>query len=95
MVKLDLFYKLPFSFYFIEISNPPAFINKKIEPHQNATGSLTLSWRRPLSYRNQSIDLLGKSMDWFLYDNGVRRERVYESIYLFMPSFKAGKVNLL
>ena len=24
---------------------------------------------RPLSYRNQSIDLLRKSMDWFLYDN--------------------------
>ena len=38
--------------------------------------SLTLSWRRPLSYRNQSIDLLDKSMDWFLYDNGVRHERV-------------------
>ena len=32
---------------------------------------LTLSWRRPLSYRNQS-----KSMDWFLYDNGLRHERV-------------------
>ena len=29
---------------------------------------LYLSWRRPLSYRNQSIDLLCKSMDWFLYD---------------------------
>ena len=29
---------------------------------------LTLSWRRPLSYRNQSIDLQSKSMDWFLYD---------------------------
>ena len=28
---------------------------------------LTLSWRRPLSYRNQSIDLRSKSMDWFLY----------------------------
>ena len=28
---------------------------------------LTLSWRRPLSYRNQS---------WFLYDNGLRHERV-------------------
>ena len=28
-----------------------------------------ISWRRPLSYRNQSIDLLCKSMDWFLYDN--------------------------
>ena len=29
-----------------------------------------------LSYRNQSIDLLCKSMDWFLYDNGLRHERV-------------------
>ena len=28
---------------------------------------LTLSWRRPLSYRNQSIDLL-----WFLYDNVMK-----------------------
>ena len=37
---------------------------------------LTLSWRRPLSYRNQSIDLLSKSMDWFLYDNSFRHERV-------------------
>ena len=31
--------------------------------------SLTLS-------RNQSIDLQSKSMDWFLYDNGLRHERV-------------------
>ena len=37
---------------------------------------LTLSRRRPLSYRNQSIDLLRKSVDWFLYDNGLRLERV-------------------
>ena len=37
---------------------------------------LTLSWRRSLSYRNQSIDLQSKSMDWFLYDNGLRYERV-------------------
>ena len=37
---------------------------------------LTLSWRRPLSYRNQSTDLYSKSMDWFLYDNGLRHERV-------------------
>ena len=35
-----------------------------------------LSWRRPLSYRNQSMYLLPKSMDWFLYDNGLRHERV-------------------
>ena len=26
--------------------------------------------------KNQSVDLLRKSMDWFLYDNGLRRERV-------------------
>ena len=37
---------------------------------------LTLSWRRPLPYRNKSIDLLSKSMDWFLYDNGLCHERV-------------------
>ena len=38
--------------------------------------TLTLSRRRPLSYRNQSIDLGSKSIDWFLYDNGFRLERV-------------------
>ena len=27
------------------------------------------------TYRNQSIDLLGKSMDWFLYDICFRHER--------------------
>ena len=37
---------------------------------------LTFSWRRPLSYRNQSIDLRSKSMDWFLFNNGLRQERV-------------------
>ena len=37
---------------------------------------LTLSWRRPLSYRNQFIDLPRKLMDWFLYYNGLRHERV-------------------
>ena len=37
---------------------------------------LTLSWRRPLLYRNQSIYLLCKSLDWFLYDNGLPYERV-------------------
>ena len=44
--------------------------------HLMACSRLTLSWRRPLSYRNQSIDLLRKSIDWFLYDNGLRHERV-------------------
>ena len=37
---------------------------------------LTLTWRRQLPYRNQSIDLLRKSMNWFLYDDGLRHERV-------------------
>ena len=37
---------------------------------------LTLSRKRPFSYRNQSIDLQSKSMDWFLYDNGLFLERV-------------------
>ena len=45
---------------------------------------LTLSWRRPLSYRNQSIDLLCESIDWFLYDMGVRHERVKISIIKFI-----------
>ena len=35
---------------------------------------LTLSWWRPLLYRNQSIDLFCKSVDCFLYDNGFRHE---------------------
>ena len=37
---------------------------------------LSLSRRRPLLYRNQSIDLLRKLMDWSLYDNGLGLERV-------------------
>ena len=37
---------------------------------------LNLSWRRPLSYRNESIDLRSKLMDWFLYDKGLHHERV-------------------
>ena len=37
---------------------------------------LTLSGQRALSHRNQSIDLLCKLMDWFLYDNSLRHERV-------------------
>ena len=37
---------------------------------------LALSWRRSLSYRNQSIDLLCKSIDWFLYHRDLRHERV-------------------
>ena len=45
---------------------------------------LTLSWWRPLSYRNQSIDLRSKSMDCFLYDNGIRHERIKEFFSYFV-----------
>ena len=37
---------------------------------------LTLSWRRFLPYRNQSIDLQNKSIDWFLYDRDLCHERL-------------------
>ena len=32
-----------------------------------ASTSFSLPWQRPLLYRNQSIDLLIRSIDWFLY----------------------------
>ena len=44
---------------------------------------LALSWRRSLSYRNESIHLLCKSMDWFLYDRDLRHERVKGTIWTF------------
>ena len=37
---------------------------------------LTPSWWRSLLYRNQSIDLHSKSMDWLLYNSDFRHERV-------------------
>ena len=44
--------------------------------------SLTPSWRWSISYRNQSIDLLWKSMAWFLCDIDIRHERVKRNSYL-------------
>ena len=52
---------------------------------------LTLSRRRPLSCRNQSIDLLGKSMDWFLYDNGLCHKRVK----LYRPQVTKQTLNIV
>ena len=37
---------------------------------------LNFSWQKSQSYRNQSIDLQSKSVDWFLYDRDLRYERV-------------------
>ena len=56
---------------------------------------LTLSWRRSLSYRNQSIDLLNTSMDWFLYDNGPRHERVKMQLVLIFVVVSLHFSNLI
>ena len=40
-----------------------------------------------LSYRNKSIDLHSKLMDWFLYDRNLRHERVKGLSTLVRPSF--------
>ena len=45
---------------------------------------LTPSWRRSLSYRNQSIDFQSKSMNWFLYDRDLCHERVKRLHFNFL-----------
>ena len=52
--------------------------------HFSVVFTLTLSWCRSLSYRNQSINLQKKSMSWFLYDGQLRHERVKAS-FDFQP----------
>ena len=51
--------------------------------------NLTLSCRRPISYRNQSIDLLPKSMDWFLYDIGLHHERIKQFVIVLQHKVHA------
>ena len=41
--------------------------------------AVTISWWRSLSYRKQSVDLLYRSMDWFLFDRDLRHERFKRS----------------
>ena len=42
-----------------------------------------------LSYRNQFIDLQSKSVDWFLYDNCLRHERVKDVYKISCNNFVA------
>ena len=45
--------------------------------------SVLTPWRPMFpSYRNQSVDLLCKSADWFLYDGNIGRQRVLRIIVL-------------
>ena len=67
-------YQIFFRIYFFGISY--VIFYSVCRDIQSTYKNLTLSWRRLSSYGNQSIDLLRKSMDWFLYDNGLRHERV-------------------
>ena len=46
--------------------------------------SLTLSWQRSLSYRNQSTDFSYKLMDWFLYERDLRPETVNSMILTYV-----------
>ena len=42
-----------------------------------------------LSYINQSIDLLCKSIGWFLYGRDIGRERVIDNKYYFGELFNS------
>ena len=44
-------------------------------------GSLTLPWRKSLSYRSHSIDLLCKSIDWFLNNRDLRLKSVHDDLW--------------
>ena len=61
--------------FLIEVRKYFEKIRKKT-PSKNTMIQITFSWRRPVSSRNQSIDLLCKSMNWFLYDRDPHYERV-------------------
>ena len=39
-------------------------------------------------YRNQPIDMQGKSMDWFLYDRDLRHKRAKEQVFFLYFFFK-------
>ena len=73
LLKKSLMENFIFCARLCNLSSNPETFHKASKHQQNI---LTLSRRRSLSYRNQCIDLLCKSLDWFLYDNGLRLERV-------------------
>ena len=54
---------------------------------------VTLSRRRSLPYRNQSIDLQSKSVDWFLYNRHLHRDIGKTGVNTFL-SFEKVKLYL-
>ena len=67
--------ELKSSFFFF-LSLDPMTMKNSVNQKKIINVALTFSWRTSLSYRNQSIDLQRKSMDWFLYNKDLRHERV-------------------
>ena len=57
------------------------FTHQSITDYPSKNQILSLSWRRSLSYRNHSMDLHSKSINWFLYDRVLRHERVKTVIF--------------
>ena len=67
----------------ISVETSKTFVQRFWYPAGSLSLILTLSWRRPSSCRNQSIHLLCKSVDWFLYGNGLRHARAKASFHIF------------
>ena len=66
-----------------------AYFNSKVGTL--VQNGLTLSCRRSLSYRNQSIDFLCKSMYRFLYDRDLHHERVKGALCFIIAKMKQEK----
>ena len=64
--------------YVIKCTNPLSSLSKD---------DLILSWRRSLSYENQFIDLLWKSIDWLLYDRDLHYESASKSFRFWRVFF--------
>ena len=78
LLKKRLWHKC-FPVNFAKFSETPQLLLKKTFP----LNDLILAWRRSLSYKNQSIDLLSKSLDWFLYNRDLRHEKVKGAMKLY------------
>ena len=50
-------------------------VNIFLIPVEKAVGGRQIAVRS-LSYKNQSVDLQSKSMEWFLFDRGLCHERI-------------------
>ena len=60
-----------------DIRRPQGF-NMDLEKGKKGTlvwNVWSLSWWKPVLFRNQSIDLQSESIEWFLYDASFRHER--------------------